>query len=102
MEAGTLTVNNLGRYFYPEPLFFGIMKVDNLRKEENDCRSPEHCDITVRLERSEERKERTHCKTIEGRNKLQGEAVSGRPAKTFVIHTPRATGLLVLVKKTQK
>ena len=46
---GAFTVNNLGRYLDPESLFFGIMEVDKLRKEEHDRCSPEHCDNPVRL-----------------------------------------------------
>lgn len=45
----TLTINNLGRYLNPESLFFGIMEVDELCKEENNRCSPEHCDRPVRL-----------------------------------------------------
>ena len=46
---GTLTINNLGRYLNPKPLFLGIMEVDKLRKEEHNRRSPEHYDGLVRL-----------------------------------------------------
>lgn len=49
MKVGAPTINNLGRYLDPESLFFGIMKVDKLRKEEYDRCSPEHCDRPVRL-----------------------------------------------------
>lgn len=33
MKVGTPTINNLGRYFHPEPLSVRIMKVDDLREE---------------------------------------------------------------------
>ena len=46
---GTLTVNNLRRHFHPESLFLGVMKVDKLRKEEDNCCSPEHYGVPVRL-----------------------------------------------------
>jgi hypothetical protein len=48
MKVSALTVNNLGRYFYPKSLFIGIMEVDKLRKEEHDRSPPEHCNGPVR------------------------------------------------------
>jgi len=49
LKVGTLTVNNLGRYFHPKSLFFGVMEVDEFCKEEDDCCSPEHYGILIRL-----------------------------------------------------
>ena len=49
MKVGTLTVDNLGRYFDPKSLFFGIVEVDKLRKEEHNRCSPKHCNSPVRL-----------------------------------------------------
>jgi hypothetical protein len=48
LKVGTLTVNNLGRYFHPKSLFLGIMEVDKLGKEEDDRCSPEHYNLPVR------------------------------------------------------
>ena len=68
---GTLTVNNLRRYFHPKPLFLRIMKVDKFRKEEDNCCSPEHYDIPVRMRSNGgERRGRTYCESIEGCDKL--------------------------------
>jgi len=47
--VGAFTINNLGRYLDPKSLFLGAMEVDELRKEEYNRCSPEHCDGLVRL-----------------------------------------------------
>jgi hypothetical protein len=46
----TLAVFDLGRYFNPKPLFLCIMKVDELRQEENYRCAPENCDRSAGLE----------------------------------------------------
>ena len=46
---GTLTVNNLGRYFHPKSLLLCIVEVDKLCKEEDNRCSPEYYNTLVRL-----------------------------------------------------